>query len=159
MQLETTETVNHWMVRSYGVGTTAEDLWESAKRYFMWCESNPIYKKELIKQTGAMVTTECPRPFNLPALCIHLGVSPSYILDIANRKEAGEYYLVAQRILSIIYAQKYENAVAGIFNPVLVGKDLSLGNGDEGTKVPAVINITVDNSGPDLLTNEQEIKI
>ena len=77
-------TVNHWMVQAKTSGTTAETLWNDAKEYFMWCENNPIFKQEVVKQTGLVVNTEYPRPFNLPALCLHCGVTVGYIVDIFN---------------------------------------------------------------------------
>lgn len=151
-------TINHWMIKSYGVGDTPKELWESACRYFMWCEKNPIEKQEMIKQTGAIVINYVPRPFNLAALCVHLGVSPQYINDCARNKDSGDYQMVAQRILAVIYAQKYEYAVAGIFNAVLVGKDLGFDKGEQ-LKSAAVINISIDKSGPPLITNEQDVKL
>jgi hypothetical protein len=137
------QTVNHWMVKSVNVGNTAEELWESAKLYFMWCEANPIYKREMIRQTGAMIDTECPRPFNLPALCIHCGVTPGYILDMARNTKAGMYHLVAQKILQVIYSQNLEYAMVGIFNPVVTSKKLNLGAQEEIGKASTTINIEV----------------
>lgn len=152
------ETINHWMVKSIGIGKSPEDLWGSACQYFMWCESNPIYKTEMVRQTGALAYIELPRPFNLPALCIHLGVSPSYILDISRRTDAGEYHLVGLRIMQVIWAQKYENAVTGVFNANIVGRDLGLGE-DNSFKAPAIIQISIDQSSPPLISNESEAKI
>jgi len=136
-------TINHWMIKSKAVGDTAETLWESAKEYFMWCEANPIFKKEMIKQTGAIVDMECPRPFNLPALCLHCGVTTGYITDMARNPRAGDFFFVAQRILQVIYSQNLEYAMVGIFNPVISAKKLNLGENDETGKVPAQINVEV----------------
>lgn len=158
-ELTNRTTINHWMIKSKGVGTTAEDLWEAAKEYFMWVEANPITKQEMIKQTGAMVTVELPRVFNIDALCVHLGVSEGYLQDCAMRKETGDFHMVAQRIFHIIRAQKYEYAAVGIFNANMVGKDLGFGDVDNKPRVPAVINITVDESGPPLLTNEGDVNL
>lgn len=137
------QTMNHWMVKSTGVGDSAQGLWESAKLYFMWCEANPIYKKEVVRQTGAFVDSEVPRPFNLPALCLHCGVTPGYIMDMARNVKAGDYHLVAQRILQVIYSQNLEYAMVGIFNPVVTAKKLNLGTNEEQGKVATQINIEV----------------
>jgi hypothetical protein len=155
---EQNETINHWMVLSKAPDGTAEGLWESAKMYFMWCEANPIYKEEMIKQTGAIVSMACPRPFNLPALCLHCGVTPGYITDMARNPKAGDIYLVAQRILQVIYSQNLEYAMVGIFNPVISAKKLNLGTNEDSGKTAAVINIEIvkGDSIPELAESEFE---
>jgi hypothetical protein len=149
-------TINHWMIKGKVSGDTAESLWEDAKQYFMWCEQNPIYKDEIIKQTGAITAVAYPRPFNLAALCIHCGVTVGYINSIAKNKQAGEFHLVAQKILSVIYSQNLEYAMVGIYNANITAKKLNLGSDEEGGKAPAQINIQViENGAPQLLENEQ----
>jgi len=154
----TNATINHWMVTAKTHGTSAEDLWEDAKDYFMWCESNPIYKDEMIKQTGAVILATCPRPFNLPALCLHCGITVQYIMDMAKNKAGGDYHLVAQKILQVIYAQNLEYAMVGIFNPVVTAKKLNLGTTDEQGKVPSIVNVTVVKPAgtPELASNEYD---
>jgi hypothetical protein len=153
------ETINHWMIKSKMSGDDALSLWEDACEYFQWCEANPIFKEEMIKQTGAVVKMQCPRPFNLPALCIHCGVTVGYINSMAKNAAAGEYHLVAQKILQVIYSQNLEFAMVGIFNSNITSKKLGLGSGDEEGKAPAQVNIQViENGAPALLENEQESK-
>lgn len=158
MENEINETVNHWMVKAKVSGSAAEDLWNDAVEYFMWCESHPIYKEEMVRQTGAVANTKAPRPFNLPALCIHCGVTPAYIVDMARNKAAGDFHLVAQKILAVIYSQNLEYAMVGIFNANVTSKKLNLGTpDDEGGKAAATVNIQViENGAPPLLENEQE---
>jgi hypothetical protein len=148
--------INHWMITARTSGTTAETLWEDAKMYFMWCEANPIYKQEMIKQTGAIVNIYTPRPFNLPALCIHCGVTPSYINDMARNKHAGDYHLVAQKILQVIYSQNLEYAMVGIFNANVTIRKLGLGDeSDKGnTSATIQINVVKPEGTPLLADNE-----
>jgi hypothetical protein len=143
MANEMNKTINHWVVRSSEIGDTPETLWEAARKYFIWCENNPIYKEEMIRQTGEIVSAICPRPFNLPALCIHCGITPAFINDMARNPKAGNYYFVAQRILQVIYSQNLEYAMVGIFNPVIAAKKLNLGTQDEQGKTPATVNVEV----------------
>lgn len=158
-QMELSETINHWMVKAKTSGTQAEDLWNDAKEYFMWCESNPIYKQEMIKQTGQIVNITYPRPFNLPALCLHCGVTVAYINSMAKNSSAGDYNLVALKILQVIYSQNLEYAMVGIFNSNVTVKKLNLGVDENDGKAPAIINISViENGAPPMLTNEQEAK-
>lgn len=151
-------TINHWMITAGASGTTPESLMEDAKKYFMWCEANPIYKDEIVKQTGAQTKIEVPRPFNLPALCLHCGVTPQYINDCARNPQAGNFHLVAQWILQVIYAQNLEYAMVGIFNSVLTAKKLNLGVQEEAGKLAAIVNISVVQSEntPRLAENEIE---
>jgi hypothetical protein len=154
---EQNTTINHWMVKSKMSGNTAESLWEDAKEYFMWCESHPIWKQEMIKQTGLVTEVNYPRPFNLAALSIHCGVTVSYIVSMSKNASAGDYHHVAQKILQVIYSQNLEYAMVGIFNSNITARKLGLGVNDDESKAPAIINISViDNHAPDLLTNEQE---
>lgn len=153
------KTINHFMVKSKVSGDTAEDLWNDAVEYFLWCERNPIYKDEMVRQTGEIVAMEVPRAFNLAALCIHCGVTVSYINSMARNQNAGDYYYVAQKILSVIYSQNLEYAMSGIFNANITAKKLNLGESDAEGKAPAIINISVVNDGaPPLLSSEQEAK-
>jgi DNA-packaging protein gp3 len=151
-------TINHWMVVGKSSGTKAEDLYEDAKEYFMWCEANPIYKEEMIKQTGQMIQIEIPRPYNLPALCVHCGVTASYVMEMARNSNMGEYHQVAQWILACIYAQNLEYAMVGIFNPLVTSKKLMLGTTDDAGKTPAQIKIEVVKieGVPSLATSEFE---
>src|SRR6187401_3330852 len=149
-------TINHWIVKAKSSGNKPEDLWNDAKEYFMWCEANPIYKTEVIKQTGDKVNTTFPRPFNLPALCLHCGVTPQYITDIARNPQAGDYHLVAQKIMQVIYAQNFEHSMVGIFNANMTIRKLDLGGEGESLKSTATINIEVitDASVPALSNSE-----
>lgn len=151
------DTANHWMVRPRIQGTTAQDLFESAKEYFMWCEANPIYKDEMIKQTGKIDTVSYPRPFVLQALCLHCGVTVAYIADMVKNANAGEYHQVANWIVNVIYTQNLEYAMVGIFSSVITAKKLNLGTSDEeASRRPGIINIQIikDGNVPELAENE-----
>lgn len=112
----------------------------------------------MIKQTGEIVSAVMPRPFNLPALCLHCGVTPGYINDMARNSKAGTLSLVCQRILMVIYSQNLEYAMVGIFNPVISAKKLNLGANDEQGRTAATINIEVIKGGtvPELADSEFE---
>ena len=151
-------TINHWMIKSRSSGNKPEDLWNDAVEYFMWCEANPIYKQEMIKQTGDIVDIKYPRPFNLPALCLHCGVTVQYMNDMARNSQAGEYHLVVQKILQVIYAQNFEYAMVGIFNANMSVRKLNLGNESEGGNSGATVHIEVikNDATPKLSNSEFE---
>jgi len=144
------------MIKSRASGNKPEDLWDDAVEYFMWCEANPIYKQEMIKQTGDIVDIKYPRPFNLPALCLHCGITVQYMNDIARNSQAGEYHLVAQKILQVIYAQNFEYSMVGIFNANMTIRKLDLGREAEGGGSGATIHIEVVGNGPELSRSEYE---
>lgn len=153
---------NHWMIKSTGAGSTAEDLWEAACLYFAWCETNDLHKPEMIKtgaDTGKTVYADIPRPFTVTGLCIHCGITIHYLREMAKNRDGGAFYEVAQRILAVIYTQKLEYAIAGIYNAPIVGKELRIGEEEPGGKMPAIIQITsVSNGAPGLATSEQDIE-
>lgn len=152
------ETVNHWMVKGKASGDTAESLYEDAKEYFMWCEAHPIKVPQTVAQTGAQIMVEKTRPFNLPALCVHCGVTVGYINDMSRKPEAKEWYAVAQWILACIYSQNLEYAMVGIFNGNITRAKLGLGKDEDEIKAPATIVMKlVDSSDvPQLGENEIE---
>lgn len=152
------QTINHWMIKSRSSGNKPENLWDDAVEYFMWCEANPIFKTEVIKQTGGQITTEYPRPFNLPALCLHCGITVQYLNDISRNSQAGDYHLVAQKILQVVYAQNFEYAMVGIFNANMSIKKLDLGSDVDTGKSASTIHIEVINieDAPKLSSSEYE---
>jgi hypothetical protein len=153
-------TINHWMIKSKTSGNSPEALWNDAIDYFTWCEANPIYKTEIIKQTGEQINTEYPRPFNLPALCLHCGVTVQYMNDIARNTQAGTYHLVAQKILQVIYAQNFEYSMVGIFNANMTIRKLDLGkDSDNVTGGGATVNIEVVTSAVELSRSEYDRNI
>lgn len=150
------ETINHWMIKPKCSGNTPESLYADAQEYFMWCEKNPIYKQEMIKQTGAVVNVTYPRAFNLPALCIHCGVTMTYIMEIAQNPQAGDFHSVGQWILQCIYSQNLEYAMVGIFSSPVTIKKLNLGAPDQVNNVPAVVHINVIKPKDELQLAETE---
>lgn len=153
-----TSTINHWVIKSQGVGQTAEDLWNAACRYFMWCELSPVYKPML--SNGEIVQMPIPRPFTLAGLCVHCGITAEYLQDVSRNRDANDFYFVAQRIVQVIYTQKLENGMAGVYNANIVRSELKLGDNNSATKLPAIIKITtIENSAPPMLTNEQDAEM
>lgn len=152
------ETINHWMIKSQASGSTPESLYEDAKQYFMWCEANPIKVPQIVVQTGAQTMVHKTRPYNLPALCVHCGVTVGYINDMSRKPAAQEWYQVAQWILAVIYSQNLEYSMVGVFNANITKAKLGLGNREDEIKAPAVIEMKVVNSAdvPSLAENEIE---
>lgn len=157
-------TNQHWEVVANGVKCeilSARDLWGYALIYFQWCDANPIQKPELIRagaDSGQIYNVPIPRPYTIHGLCIHLGITREYLYSIANSKNMDDYKTAATKIIEIIYTQKLEYAMAGIFSAVVAAKELGLGNAAANVAQSPAINITVE-EGPKLLKDERDVEL
>lgn len=88
----------------------AASLWKACRAYFVLAEDNPIKSK--------------PRPFNVTALCLHLNINPSTWHKW--RETGNEFAAIVQRVEMIIDCHKYENAVLGLFDNLIIARDLGL---------------------------------
>lgn len=158
------ETAQHWSVIANGCevfGTTPKDLWESALLYFQWCDSSPLYKPDLLRagaEAGTVVYIPIPRPYTVSGLCLHTGITRDYLFDIAKNRDALDWYMVATKIIEIIYTQKLEYSLAGIFSTAIAIKDLGIGNSNIDNNGSPVINIEVVEA-PKLLVDERDVEI
>jgi hypothetical protein len=158
-------TAQHWEVIAgghEGFGTTPKELWEMALTYFQWCDASPIYKPELIRaglEAGSVFSTPIPRPYTISGLCLHTGITRDWLYDIAKNKDAQEWYMVATKIIEIIYTQKLEYAITGVFNPVIAAKELGLGNDRTSDQGSPVINIEVVDDSPKLIDDERDVEL
>lgn len=141
----------HWqIVNSGGIQTslTPEQLWENATNYFRWCDNHPIKTKRTLtsgKTQGSKVEVEHTRPYTIEAMCLHCGISKKYIKDIQDSADDGNaFFMVVEKILSIIYTQNLEGGITDIYNPIMVSKVLNLdkttndGNESRAVKVEIV---------------------
>jgi len=154
------EPAQHWeMVKADNeFQDTAEWLWEGAKAYFKWCDENLIVTEKVItsgKEVGKMVKLRTIRPYNIKALCIHLGVTMEYFRDVrALDDESSIFYQTVSKILYIIYVQNVEMGAIGEYNPIMISKLLNL----DKEEIPAApIKITVIGGLPELATSESEL--
>lgn len=151
----------HWKIvnsAQVAIDSSAEELWENAASYFLWCDSNPIISKRVInvgKEAGKNLNTEHARPYTVKGLCLHCGISEEYVSEIRHTKnKESEYYFIVQRIMYIIYTQNQEMATVGLFNPVFVARVLNMG---EEVKEGGTIKIELVNGLPPLASSESEI--
>lgn len=157
---------SHWEIVAKGIpigaNLTAQDIWESACKYFKWCDENPILKAELMrsgKNTGSIYSSPIQRPYLVGGLCLHLGITKEYLYDTAKSQEDNDFKIVALKILEIIYNQKLELGITGVYNSFIISKELGLDNDKGKDKGSPTINISVIADSPKLLNNEQDIDI
>lgn len=152
-------TVNHWEYRVFAFENTPEGLYDAACQYFMWCDTHPVYKPELIKvgsKCGTTVTAEMPRPYMIKGLCNFIGITEAYFNDMCFNENAGDWYHVANRIRNIIHLQKLENVMVGVYSPVIVTKELGLDKAQQG-EGSLTVTIQVDGNAPQLEKDEIHI--
>lgn len=124
----------------------ADIMWLAAQEYFKWCDENPWYKTEQLKNPGkpfmnekgkyivadSVVHLPNARPYTLNGLCIFLDVNTHYFIhfkdSIENKKgkKYQDFSTVITRIEEIIRTQKYEGAAVGAFNANIIARDLGL---------------------------------
>lgn len=164
MATQPQSTVQHWEVIADGVHVkieSARDLWEHALGYFQWCDLNPIQKPEFIRSgadAGLVKHVPIPRPYTIHSMCLHLGLTREWLYDVSKQNEKNDFYFVANKILQIIYTQKLEYAMTGVFSPVVASRELGLHNNDKTPPGSPVIQIDVLPS-PKLLTDERDVDL
>jgi hypothetical protein len=111
--------------------SSPEELAAAAAEYFEWCEDHPLQEEKLFQNQGLLVRGEVAkvRAFTKQGLCAHLGIPVS---RLALYKERGEDWAeLLETIESVIFAQKFENAAAGLLNPGLIARDLGIADRNE----------------------------
>ncbi len=106
------------------------ELWQAACEYFEWVEDNPLYATHTFKIRNEVVQNEVPydRPFTHYGLFIYLGISSMAWGQLRKDEELKDTVNIIDQIIT---TQKYEGAVAGIFNPMIIARDLGLKDSNE----------------------------
>jgi len=145
---------------------TPELLWQAACEYFQYQDDNPYEKNEMIKSgdfAKDIVGVPTIRPYTLQGLCLYLDCNTKYFNEfevrLNEKKEHGkeqqidkDFADIITRIKETIYIQKFEGAMVGAFNPVIVARDLGLTDkiNVEQTGAKETINLTINGSSVDL---------
>ena len=129
---------NYWNVKVTTTGRKRifdkpEVLWAKACEYFDWCVENPLVSVDYKGKDAIPVKIYNVRAFTIEGLCLHLGVGRNYLEDCEKKAIAGktdeislEFSGIIKRIREIIRSQKFENAAAGLLNPMIIARDLGL---------------------------------
>lgn len=118
-----------------------EILAEAADEYFQWCEENPIKYNDFRGKDAEEVFLSKPRPFTKEGVARFCGAEQWRTIE--NLKELSEdFSQVVTRIETIIADQKYTYAVTGIFNSLIVARDLGLKDSTE-TKQDGKLEVVV----------------
>lgn len=150
---------NHWEKIDQGgikASNTPQELWNTAREYFKWCDSNPIIIPRLVtngKEAGRSFDEKKIRPYNVKALCLHCGISEEYLNDIL-RNGGGEWLFVVKNMLMCIWTQLFEMGALGEFSPIFTAKALNMDKEDAG---PQKVTIEYIGDLPQLSSSENEV--
>jgi hypothetical protein len=146
---------------------TPEQLWEEACEYFEWALNTPWKENKAMKMKSGdsdvieYYNTTKPRYLSNVGLCLFLGIQrctygyyqngkhdkpTTYDCDGEVESEGKDYSSVCAVIDNIVYEQKLSGAAAGIFNPMIVARELGLGvdeQSEEAQPIPTAITIGV----------------
>ena len=106
-----------------------KDLWESACKYFQYCDANPWVKNEAIKSgdmVGTTMEVETAKPYTLTGLCCFLNISLETFSNYSKNQDYKTFFGVCKQIREIVYTQKFEGAAVGVFNANIIARDLGL---------------------------------
>lgn len=122
--------------------TTPELLWEAACEYFQWCEDNPIIAEDN-KGTKNVNEVKFNRPFTLKGFAIFCDASEHWFIEF--EKTAGKDFLyIIRKIRDIIYNQKLEGAIIGLYNANIVARELGLSeNINQNLNVPTLPTVII----------------
>jgi hypothetical protein len=118
---------------------TPELLWEAACEYFQWCENNPI-EAEDNKGTKNVNKVRFNRPFTIKGFMLYCDASEHW-LSVFKNNATEDFLYVIRKIEAIIYNQKFEGAVIGIYNANIIARDLGLTDRSDITSDGEKINI------------------
>lgn len=122
---------------------TPEELWEAFCEYVQWVKDTPLFKNEAIKSgenAGTIIKIPAERPMTEIGFCLYVGISHTTLLDYGKNESHIEYHTVYDQIKRACYTQKFDGASIGIFNSMIIARDLGLSEKTE-TKhegIPAI---------------------
>lgn len=137
--------------------STPNMLWKAACEYFEWCDNNPLIEIDYKGKDADRVEIPKMQAYTLRGLCVFLDVNEEYIRQfeksLIDRDDdlSKEFSRIITRIRDIIFVQKFNGAAAGLLNPNIIARDLSLvdrsdvTSGDE--KISAVTSINAVYNG------------
>ena len=115
---------------------TAEALWADCVEYFEWVQANPLLEEKAASNEGVPTTIHLRkmRAMTIGSLCAFIGIGRRTWHQWADgdrkREDLAE---VIDRVDTIMKAQKFEGAAAGLLNPVIIARDLGLSDRQEVT--------------------------
>jgi len=121
-----------WKLRSkHGrdkIFESPEILWEACCEYFEATDARKWRKKDWVGKDAHPVERETETPYTWTGLYLFLDCSHTTWQQYEKRED---FSAICTRVRSIIYTQKFEGAVVGAFNPLIISRDLGLKDSTE----------------------------
>ena len=109
--------------------TTPEDLMKAAEAYFKWSDENPIEQHDIRGKDARSVYLQHVRPYSLHSMCVFIGVTTLWWTEFKQSKQVAENtnFSYAIRVIEeTIRTQKFDGATVGMYNPMIISRDLGL---------------------------------
>lgn len=100
-------------------------LSENIDEYFQWCIDNPIIEIDYRGKDLSKIELPRPRAFKKEELARYVGMSEWRLLEDL-RSVSSDFSRIIKETENIIADQKYTYAIVGMFNPLIVSRDLGL---------------------------------
>lgn len=126
---------------------TSKTLLEEFRNYYTWMMDNPLFKTVLTNK-GELANIPLMRPMSIKGFCIFAGIAQNTFYGYANNPD---YFAACELIKDVVFTQKFEGASVGLFNALIMSRDLGLSD---------TISHVVDDrrkSVSELFPNEEEI--
>lgn len=149
-----------WKIRSkHGRETlfgSPQNLETAAYEYFEWADNTPLKKEEKEQVDGNIKkkkTQILVRPYSLRGLCLYLGCSHGYFHNFKSKIPKNEedrteiqkdYMEIIERIEDIIYTQKRDGAVMGLFKENIIARELGLKEHTENKETSISYNVDIN---------------
>jgi hypothetical protein len=102
---------------------TPEELWEDVVKYFTYIDENPfLVESTMVGDKGTIDKTESKkRPYTWEGLYAFLSIE-----SLDRYKGKADFVGILKHIGNAMYSQKFEGASSGLFNPMIIARDLHL---------------------------------
>jgi len=138
--------------------TDPKALEENAYEYFQWCVDNPIIEIDFKGRDLTEVKIPHPRVFQKRELAIFCGVAKWETIE-SLKSDNEDFLEIITRIEEIIKSQKFRYATVGMFNQVIIARDLCLKDNSEVKQTIDSTNMNAEVSIDDLKkAREQALK-
>ena len=107
---------------------TPDELWAACEEYLEWVEDNPLLQEKAFAYQGVVTIVSIPkmRAMTLEGLCIFLVINRETWYLYRKRED---FIGVTSLVERLIYHQKFAGAAAGLLNPNIIARELSMRGG------------------------------
>lgn len=113
----------------------ADELLEKCVEYFEWNLNNPMKSEKIVGTPPQRMDVDVPRVMSLMGLSLFIGQTSKTWCETRTNTTDPEMKAVIRWAEEIIRSNKYEGAVGGFFNAMILVRDLGLTDKSEVTNV------------------------